>query len=415
MPLDQEYESFFALILSEELDSVDNAREILHRQEVHKSSANQQRNHVEVDFKDVLPIVIKTGEPVNKKRKKGGRSQEDYLQKGGMLAFYDLNDFRSHFGMTRSQVEDLLTDLQPHYHYERGSKLPLENVVLASLWVLASQESYRVIAERFKTSKSVICTSLHHFCTLVSANLEHMISWPSGSSIGKTVRGFENAGFPGTLGAIDACQISINKPKDVEEPEAYMNEKNVYCTTLLAVCDHECRFTYVNVGHPGTFDDADVFRRSELYEAFQDDPHSLLPLEYRLSDKVYCYHILADAGFPLSETVMTPFDETGYQTGKERLYNSKHFSGFMVISKAIGLLKGRFRRLRLLLMQHLAQCSVAIKACCILHNMCLENTDTEPVNIEEEDLPFPPRRPCSDYQINLAGEAKRNAIAASFI
>lgn len=242
-----------------------------------------------------------------------------------------------------------------------------------------------------------------------------MISWPSGSSIGKTLRGFESAGFPGTLGAIDACQISINKPKDVEEPEAYMNEKNVYCTTLLAVCDHECRFTYVNVGHPGTFDDADVFRRSELYEAFQDDPHSLLPLEYHLGDKVYCYHILADAGFPLSETVMTPFDETGYQTGKERLYNSKHLSGFMVISKAIGLLKGRFRRLRLLLMQHLAQCSVAIKACCILHNMCLENTDTEPINIEEEDLPFPPRRPCSDYQINLAGEAKRNAIAASFM
>ncbi|ROT81772.1 hypothetical protein C7M84_025068 [Penaeus vannamei] len=207
MPLDREYESFFALILSEELDSVDNAREILQRQEIYKSSANQQRNHVEVDFKDVLPIVIKTGEPVSKKRKKGGRSQEDYLQKGGMLAFYDLNDFRSHFGMTRSQVEDLLTDLQPHYHYERGSKLPLENVVLASLWVLASQESYR----------------------------------------------------------------------------------------------------------------------------------------------------------------------------------------------------------------HLAQCSVAIKACCILHNMCLENTDTEPVNIEEEDLPFPPRRPCSDYQINLAGEAKRNAIAASFM
>lgn len=311
-------------------------------------------------------------------------------------------------------LQELFAELQPHYRYERGSKLPLENVVLASLWVLSSQESYRVIAERFQTSKSVICTSLHHFCNLVSGNLENRISWPSGPAISDTVRGFEEAGFPGTVGAIDACRIAINKPKDVEDPEAYMNEKNVFCTTLLAVCDNEYKFTYVNVGHPGTLNDADVFNRCELYEAFRDDPQSLLPLEFSLGSNVYTYHIIADAGFPLSEYVMTPYEDGGYLTAKEEHYNRRHLSALMAITRTIGLLKGRFSRLKLLQMQHLAQCSVAIKACCILHNVCVENSDSEAMNIDEDDIP-PPTEACTDFQPCLAGEEKRIVIAESLV
>lgn len=51
-------------------------------------SANQQRNHVEVDFKDVLPIVIKTGEPVSKKRKKYVYLQALYISKSQSLKQY---------------------------------------------------------------------------------------------------------------------------------------------------------------------------------------------------------------------------------------------------------------------------------------------------------------------------------------
>nr|XP_053629595.1 uncharacterized protein LOC128686634 isoform X2 [Cherax quadricarinatus] len=371
-----------------------------------------------VQHLDESQIVIKTEEPENRRRRKGGRSAENYLQKGGMMAFYkyNLSDFRIHFGMTRPQVEELFTELQPHYRYDRGTKLPLENVVLASLWVLSSQESYRVIAERFKTSKSVICTSLHHFCNLVSGNLENRISWPCGTALVDTVRGFEEAGFPGTIGAIDSCHIIINKPKDVEEPEAYMNEKNVFCTTLLAVCDDKHRFTYVNVGHPGTLGDADVFRRCELFQAFKDAPDSLLPLEFLLANNIYPYHIISDVGFPLSVYVMTPYEDNGYLTAREIQYNKRHLSALMLISKSICLLKSRFSRLKMLLMQHLAQCSVAIKACCILHNICMENSDLEMLDIDEDDIPPPCSETCMDSQpICIVGEEKRNAIADSFM
>lgn len=285
--------------------------------------------------------------------------------------------------------------------------------MLASLWVLSSQESYRIIAERFQTSKSVICTSLHTFCSLVSGNLESHIRWPVGNSIRGTIQGFEEVGFPGTLGAIDAFHIPISKPKDVQEPDEYMKENAVYCTTLLAVCDNRYKFTYVNVGHPGAFDDAEIFKRCELYEAFQEDPNSLLPREFYIGDQTYPFHIIADGGFPLSEYVMTPYVDNGHLNPKEQEYNRRQLSAMLTISKAVGALKARYNRLKLLQMQHLAQCSIAIKACCILHNICIQVSDVDTYGVEE--VPPLTTLPCLKFEATVAGKNKRNVIADSFM
>lgn len=290
--------------------------------------------------------------------------------------------------------------------------MPLENVVLASLWVLSSQESYSAIAERFQTSKSVICTSLHTFCNLVSGNLENHIRWPVGTAVKGTLQGFEESGFPGTLGAMGACQITISKPKDVEEPNEYLQETAVYCTTLLVVCNNKYKFTYVNVGHPGAFDNCEVFTRCELYKAFQEDPHSLLPNNFHIGNQSYSYHILADARFPLSEYVMTPYNDDNLLNAKEQEYNRRQLSALYTISKALSVLKARFSRLKSLPMQHLAQCSVAIKACCILHNICVHVSDIDLYGVNE----IPPLATSSpfEFESNVKGENKRSAIADSF-
>ena len=280
--------------------------------------------------------------------------------------------------------------------------------MLASLWVLSSQESYRIIADRFQTSKSVICTSLHTFCSLVSGNLESHIRWPVGNAITGNIEVFQKMGFPGTLGVIDAFHIPISKPKDVPNPDEYMKENAVYCTTLLAVCDNRYKFTYVNAGHPGALDDCEVFKRCELYEAFQKDPNSLLPHDFHIGDQVYPFHIIADVGFPLSKHVMTPYIDNGHLNPKEQEYNKQHLSAMLTISKAVGVLKARYNRLKFLQMQHLAQCSIAIKACCILHNICVQVSDVDTYSVE---IPPLTTSPCVNFQSDVNGEDKRSAIA----
>ncbi|RXM98549.1 hypothetical protein EOD39_12991 [Acipenser ruthenus] len=85
----------------------------------------------------------------------------------------------------------------------------------------------------------------------------------------------------------------------------------------------------------------------------------------------------------------------------------------MVIERAFGLLKTRFRRLKGLHMNNLHQLSLAVTACCILHNICLE-TECE-LQIDEalgdnvaNDVNQPHNPPNDNHGVN-----KRNGIAAS--
>ncbi|KAK9535765.1 hypothetical protein VZT92_008124 [Zoarces viviparus] len=60
-----------------------------------------------------------------------------------VVPLYRATDFRSHFRLSRGRVEDLMTTLGPHYINRQRTKLPVCNSVLACLWTLSNQESYR--------------------------------------------------------------------------------------------------------------------------------------------------------------------------------------------------------------------------------------------------------------------------------
>lgn len=78
------------------------------------------------------------------------------------------------------------------------TKLPLINSVLACLWTLANQESYRGVADRFNMSKSTLAKHLHEFCCYVNTYMAHHISWPRGQRLEMSKLGFDAAGFPNT-------------------------------------------------------------------------------------------------------------------------------------------------------------------------------------------------------------------------
>ncbi|XP_052445336.1 uncharacterized protein LOC127987082 [Carassius gibelio] len=53
-----------------------------------------------------------------------------------VVPLYSLSEFRSHFRLSREQVEDVITTLGPVYMNLQQTKLPLTNSVLACLWTL---------------------------------------------------------------------------------------------------------------------------------------------------------------------------------------------------------------------------------------------------------------------------------------
>ena len=72
--------------------------------------------------------------------------------------------------------------------------------------------------------------------------------------------------FHHCLGALDGKHIAIRKPDNAPD---YRNYKGFYSIILLAMCDANYRFRYIEVGDPGGSSDAGLYNVSPLKEAFR--------------------------------------------------------------------------------------------------------------------------------------------------
>ncbi|KAI1897602.1 hypothetical protein AGOR_G00084950 [Albula goreensis] len=193
----------------------------------------------ELDAYDNVPFVADALRHLQRKRSK---AQRNYINT--VVPKYSISEFQTHFQLTPTQVEELITCLEPLNWNVMRRKWPLRNIILSSLWTLTTLESYRDVAERFQTSKSVICDHLHEFCALISENFSDKIRWPKGAEADTSVAGFSLTGLPGTLCAVGSCHIPIDKPQGVPVPEAYLNGKMFYSINLMGFCDHVGRFVH---------------------------------------------------------------------------------------------------------------------------------------------------------------------------
>ena len=167
------------------------------------------------------------------------------------------------------------------------------------------------------------------------------------------------------------------------------------------------RFTNVYAGWPSSVHDARIFRNSTLYNRCEPNYNYLFPEEtYLVGDKAY----------PLKMWLMTPYRSERQLLPREVAFNKKLSATRSVIERSFALLKGRFRRLKYLDMD-VKYISATIVACCVLHNICLneDNADFvlegEQINIDldananNDSL----RSPYSDNE--LSATQKRNTIS----
>jgi hypothetical protein len=103
--------------------------------------------------------------------------------------------------------------------------IEVEKKVLATIWLLATPESYRSVGDRFGMAKA----TLHDVVTEVTAAIASMRSAyitfaTDRAMMALTSMGFEEkAGMPGVIGAIDGTHIPIPGPK--MNRSSYINRK----------------------------------------------------------------------------------------------------------------------------------------------------------------------------------------------
>lgn len=126
------------------------------------------------------------------------------------------------------------------------------------------------------------------------------------------------------------------------------------------VVDYNLLITSAYTGWPGCTHDARVLRNSSLF----DDAESggiISP------NKV----IAADSTYPLRNCLISPFRDNGNLSAEQRRFNRVFSSCRVTVERAIGHLKGRFRRLKEITVHSLNMIALTIISGCILHNLCI--------------------------------------------
>jgi hypothetical protein len=192
---------------------------------------------------------------------------------------FDLNEFRRHFRMTRQTFNCLCARLSGHPVYQpspNSSQISIERQVAIVLWRLATGQGLRELEQDKGISQGSVSHFTDRFLEALKDTSFNVIRWPSGNRVNDVKEGFANMIEPGSptlrdvLGAVDGSHIKIWPYS--ERPDKFYNRKGYTSVVLMAICDHEGRFTYVYTGEPGSVHDSRVFQRSRFWDAVQQNP-----------------------------------------------------------------------------------------------------------------------------------------------
>lgn len=208
---------------------------------------------------------------------------------------------------------------------------------------------------------------------------------------------YQIAGFPNVLGAIDGTLIPIMAPK-VNEPE-YVCRKGYHAMNIQVVADAWLRFTNVVAKWPGSVHDAFMFENSSLKAKIEARTDGWL---------------LGDSAYGLKKYMMTP--KLNPSTPAEENYNEAHSKTRVVVERALGVCKSRFRCLHKsggMLLFSPGKCVQIITAVMKLHNMCLEMRLPQDPDVDVQ-IPDQVLLPPNPARVDQTGQAVRLRLIQRF-
>ncbi|GAB1868091.1 Nuclease harbi1 [Camponotus japonicus] len=237
--------------------------------------------------------------------------------------------FKEHFRLQRHtaylQIDILRQSSFIPSHSSGMRKISAEWSFLIFLWYIANTEPLRTMGDRFNVSISSIFRVIRRIVEWLLSRLDEEIKWPEGNNT--ILMTSEN--FEAKRGVVDAD----------------MKFTNIYC------------------GEPGSLHDARVLRRSLLYDTAQNDMENIFP-------NGMC--IIGDSAYPSLPWLVPPFRDNGHLTAQQSEFNFLHSSTRIVVERAFGYLKGRFRRLKFLELLDIEFIPKLITAVCIMHNIVIK-------------------------------------------
>ncbi|KAK2868835.1 hypothetical protein Q7C36_000706 [Tachysurus vachellii] len=285
------------------------------------------------------------------------------IDRSNPLNEFDEINFCDRFCMYKQNVADIIILLEPRLssHSLRGRPIPPSLQILITLRFLACETFHRETGDLCGVSEPTVCKIVHKVCNAICKLKDDYIKFPDAATQAiYKVQFYEYGNFPGVIGCIDGCHISIKRPS-TPDAEEYRNRKNWFSINVQGVCTPIMQFSNIVARWKGATHDSRIFQNSSLYAHLEGGQHSGI--------------ILGDSGYAQNNFLFTPSSCTHIRTRG-------------IVERMFGVWKSRFQCLRRTLRFEPRRCCIVIIAAAVLHNY-IKHGWPDPEMEDDSDLDIP--------------------------
>lgn len=290
-------------------------------------------------------------------------------------SIFDEGWFRNQFRCSKASFDRICGMIEANWHIcheplGHNAVFLVRDRTAVTMFYLTHPGSLSEAASVFGMSKTTALRSVKQIVdVLVSVILPQIIRLPQcDQDWSRLIKGFENiCGFPDCCLAVDGSIFEIERPYDYD---GWYCRKGFPALNIQLVVDHKARVRSVDI-RPGSANDKAVFN----YSHFGTNLAKTIPAGK---------HIVADAGYTLSDCVMIPYPVVEFMDPEEAWYNYLHSRTRITVERAIGMIKNRFRIFKVPLNQkaddqegrtEAEEMSRVVAACLVLHNILIDLQD----------------------------------------
>ena len=174
----------------------------------------------------------------------------------------------------------------------------------------------------FRSGRSTVLNIIHETCNGIYKALQPTYlkaPYKTGEWLHIACKFEVEWNFPHCIRAVDGKHVCIECPHDAGS--AFHNYKNYHSMVLMAVSDVKYCFTMIDIGGYGRDNDASIFHKSELGQAFEKHQSKLnVPEAELVAGFLLPYVLVGDNIFALKTWLMKPYQ--GKRLSEcQRIYN----------------------------------------------------------------------------------------------
>ena len=148
------------------------------------------------------------------------------------------------------------------------------------------------------------------------------------------------------MGAIDGKNVAIKAPP--HSGTLYHYHKGFSSVVLMAICDANYCFSFVDVGNYGSNNDSGVLLNFDLGKKFKSSSMNIPEPSTKAgyNNENLPYFLVGDEIFPLQEWLMRPFSRAALTSEVREIFHYRHSRARRVIENAFGILVSGWRIFR---------------------------------------------------------------------